>query len=225
MKKFSSLVVSFVFLLGIFSPTVNAAESNFCDQYKGVTKIWWDGIELKPGQIGRLTVKQDTPLFKLQGEKKVFSRTLKAGEFYRIYAFKPGMLSVGGGYYVDRDARVTYQTPSKTKLQAVQCIVNNPVIKIKSVDLSKEVIAVKNEGYKDVTLTGWKIVSVEGNQTYYFPEGFVLKTGSTVFVTSGPGAKDQAPSYLKWTNANMLNNAGDVTRLYNPKGEKVSEIK
>ena len=100
------------------------APANACDRYKGVSKIWWDGIELKPGQIGRLIVKKDTTLFKLNGEQKSPSRTLKAGEFYRIYAFKPGMLSVGGGYYVDRDAKVTYETPSKAKLEAVRCIQN-----------------------------------------------------------------------------------------------------
>lgn len=83
-------------------------------------KVWWDGIELTPGQIGRLTILEDTQLYKLEGEKKVYSRTLKKGEFYRIYAFKPGMLSVGGGYYVDRDSKVEYQTPSKTKLELVQ---------------------------------------------------------------------------------------------------------
>ncbi|RDU37962.1 serine protease [Neobacillus piezotolerans] len=31
------------------------------------------------------------------------------------------MLSVGGGYYVDRDARVNYETPSKTKLGQLEC--------------------------------------------------------------------------------------------------------
>ncbi|MFC0475567.1 hypothetical protein ACFFHF_09930 [Robertmurraya beringensis] len=126
MKKVISIIVILLVATGIYSPPTKAAEydSTFCKQYEGVKKIWWDGMELKPGQIGRLNVEKDTPLFKLDGEKKVFSRTLKAGEFYRIYAFKPGMLSVGGGYYVDRDSKVTYQTPSKAKLQAVQCISN-----------------------------------------------------------------------------------------------------
>lgn len=100
------------------------APANACDRYQGVSKIWWDGIELKPGQIGRLIVKQDTDLYKLNGDQEIYSRTLKAGEFYRIYAFKPGKLSVGGGYYVDRDSKVTYQTPSKEKLEAVRCIQN-----------------------------------------------------------------------------------------------------
>lgn len=32
------------------------------------------------------------------------------------------MLSVGGGFYVDRNEKVKYETPSKTKLEAVVCI-------------------------------------------------------------------------------------------------------
>lgn len=111
---------------------VNAAEpdTNLCYQFEGQTKIWWDGAELKPGQIGRLIIKENTPLFKLDGDKRTTSRTLRAGEFYRIYAFKPGLLSVGGGYYVERDSKVTYQTPSKKKLEAVACIqanANSPI--------------------------------------------------------------------------------------------------
>lgn len=82
--------------------------------------VWWDGAELKPGQIGRLTVLKDTKLYKLEGENETFSRMLKAGEKYRIYAFKPGRLSVGGGYYVDRDSKVKYETPSKAKLEQVK---------------------------------------------------------------------------------------------------------
>jgi S1-C subfamily serine protease len=123
MKKLIAILFSSLLILGFNIPNSFAAEdSSFCDQYKGVKKIWWDGIELKSGQIGRLNVLKDTPLFKLDGDKKTFARTLKAGEFYRIYAFKPGMLSVGGGYFVDRDSKVNYSTPSKTKLAAVACI-------------------------------------------------------------------------------------------------------
>ncbi|EWG10033.1 hypothetical protein PBF_16679 [Cytobacillus firmus DS1] len=67
---------------------------------------------------------QDTALYKLEGDKKVPARTLKKGELYRIYAFKPGKLSVGGGYYVDRDVKIKYETPSKTKLAQANCSVN-----------------------------------------------------------------------------------------------------
>lgn len=127
MKKLMGFILAAVLLFGMFPPITNAATNDlaFCNQYAGVKKIWWDGMELKSGQIGRLMVQKDTELFKLNGEKKTLARTLKAGEFYRIYAFKPGMLSVGGGYYVNRDTKVKYETPSKTKLRAAQCI-NNP---------------------------------------------------------------------------------------------------
>ncbi|WP_197206586.1 S1C family serine protease [Cytobacillus firmus] len=122
MKKLLAVLLVFMVIFGMFTPSSNAEDKSFCDQFKGIKKIWWDGIELKSGQIGRLTILKDTSLFKLQGEKKVFTRTLKKGEFYRIYAFKPGKLSVGGGYFVDRDVKVSYSTPSKNKLAAVACI-------------------------------------------------------------------------------------------------------
>lgn len=32
------------------------------------------------------------------------------------------MLGVGGGYYIDRDTKVKYETPSKTKLDALTCV-------------------------------------------------------------------------------------------------------
>ncbi|WML44094.1 hypothetical protein [Neobacillus sp. PS3-40] len=123
MKKFSVFVLSIILLLGLILPVtpVNAASSPYCDQYKGVKKIWWNGMDLRSGQIGRLIVLKNTPLYKFSGTAKVIARYLKPGEFYRIYAFKPGSLSVGGGLFVDRDY-VKYETPSKNKIDAVKCI-------------------------------------------------------------------------------------------------------
>jgi S1-C subfamily serine protease len=145
MKRVGSILLFFAMVLGTFSPIASANDA--CSQYKGVTKIWWDGIELKSGQIGRLSVLKDTPLFKLVGEKKVFSRNLKAGEKYRIYAFKPGKLSVGGGFYVDRDAKVSYQTPSKAKLNAVACIngKQSPTTATEKIYSTKEIVELNDE--------------------------------------------------------------------------------
>ena len=115
-KKMKPIFYVLVLVLGFsfFSPFANKAEA----------KVYWDGAELKPGQIGRLTVLKDTELYQLVSEtddevnlKQV--RTLKKGSQFRIYAFNYGMLSVGGGYYVDRDKRVSYQTPTKAKLAQV----------------------------------------------------------------------------------------------------------
>jgi TldD protein len=83
-------------------------------------KVYWDGVELKPGQIGRLTVLKQTPLYKLVGNKKVFVRNLKPGQKFRVFTLKSGMLGVGGEYYVNRDSRVKYEVPSKTKLNQVK---------------------------------------------------------------------------------------------------------
>jgi len=119
LKKVGVILTLFALLLWDNISSIKATESLDCRQSSVVDKVYWDGVELKVGQIGRLTVLHNTSLFKLDGDKKVFTRTLNKGEIYRIYAFKPGMLSVGGGYYVDRDSKVKYETPSKAKLEAV----------------------------------------------------------------------------------------------------------
>ncbi|MFE8701767.1 DUF5050 domain-containing protein [Cytobacillus sp. FJAT-54145] len=121
MKKFKIIILSFALLISLFMYSTPSSANSECAGVKVGTKIWWDGVELKPGQIGRLFVLKDTPLYKLDGDKKVTERTLKAGEKYRIYAFKPGMLSLGGGLFIDRDSRVKYETPSKAKLKLVAC--------------------------------------------------------------------------------------------------------
>ncbi|WP_156916343.1 hypothetical protein [Mesobacillus boroniphilus] len=66
-------------LLGGFNLQASAAGE--CDAFREATKIWWDGIELKKGQIGRLEIEKDTVLFKLDGNKKTLSRTLKKESF------------------------------------------------------------------------------------------------------------------------------------------------
>jgi Leucine-rich repeat (LRR) protein len=129
MKKITSVIlIGFCFMFLLVSPKTSEAATD-CPNYAPGQKVYWDGVELKSGQIGRLTVLKDTSLYKLNGDKEVYSRTLKAGEFYRIYAFKPGKLSVGGGYYVDRDNTIKYETPSKVKLQAVNCITQETIAK------------------------------------------------------------------------------------------------
>ncbi|MDE3840234.1 DUF3298/DUF4163 domain-containing protein [Bacillus methanolicus] len=82
-------------------------------------KVIWDGMELKKGQIGKVTILKQTELYQLNGTKKKVLRKLKPGEVYRIYQFLPGKLGLGGGKFIDRDNRIKYQTPSKEKIQAL----------------------------------------------------------------------------------------------------------
>ncbi|MFS1515753.1 S-layer homology domain-containing protein [Bacillus sp. SCS-151] len=97
-------------------------------------------------------------------------------------------------------------------------------IDLVSVDLEKEIVTISNAGNEDVDMTGWTLVSVEGNQTFEFPSGYVLNVGSTVYITSGKNAQESSPTYLKWTGANIWNNGGDVAELYNADGELVDEL-
>ena len=63
--------------MGICAPVLRVNAADLFDQFKGVKKIWWDSMELKPGQIGRLIVLEDTPLFKEEGDIQVFTSILK----------------------------------------------------------------------------------------------------------------------------------------------------
>lgn len=89
----------------------------------------------------------------------------------------------------------------------------------------EEAITITNHGTSNVNMTGWTLVSVEGNQIYTFPDGFVLNKGASVKITSGPNAENQFPTHLKWTDGYICNNDGDIAELYNSEGEKVSEYR
>lgn len=94
---------------------------------------------------------------------------------------------------------------------------------ILKVDYAEEIVTVKNEDKVDVNMSGWRLVSVKGNQVFNFPDGFVLKAGATVLITSGTGAVD-GTGQLKWTTANVHNNdEEDPAELYNAASEKVSD--
>jgi len=96
-------------------------------------------------------------------------------------------------------------------------------VKILSKNLSTEIVGIKNTGSVAVNLSGWTLVSVQGNQSYTFPS-YNLAGGGTVYVTSGPNAK-LTTGYLKWTTANIWLNSGDPAKLLNAQGAVVSEFK
>lgn len=95
-------------------------------------------------------------------------------------------------------------------------------ITISSKDLRGEIVGITNSGGTTVSLKDWQLVSVTGNQTFKFPN-ISLLAGETIYVTSGPEAKEGS-GYLKWTNGQMWRNDGDAATLLNSKGEVVSEF-
>ncbi|MEI4770939.1 hypothetical protein WAX74_15055 [Psychrobacillus sp. FJAT-51614] len=83
-------------------------------------KVFWDGIELRKGQIGKINVNKPINVWKRDGGKLVFERVLKQGDKYRVYTYDSangGQYGLGGGLYVtNMKSHITYKTPPKSKL-------------------------------------------------------------------------------------------------------------
>lgn len=84
-------------------------------------KVYWDGLLMKKGQIGKVTVTKPINLWKREGNKLVFERVLKPGEQYRVYRYDNkfgGQFGLGGDHYVTNiKGYIEYKTPSKAKLK------------------------------------------------------------------------------------------------------------
>lgn len=67
-------------------------------------------------------------------------------------------------------------------------------------------------------MTGWKIVSVNGNQVFDFTNGYIIKANSSITIVSGSSSGD-----IVWTTKNIWNNSkSDEALLYNSVGVLVS---
>ncbi|MDI6880264.1 MAG: cell wall-binding repeat-containing protein [Desulfitobacteriaceae bacterium] len=94
-------------------------------------------------------------------------------------------------------------------------------VEIASIDLSVEVVTITNKGANVVDLTGWKLVSEVGSQTFDFPSGTNIPAGGILKVVSGSNAT-AGSNTLVWTKLNIWNNSGDPGALYNAQGQLVS---
>ena len=89
------------------------------------------------------------------------------------------------------------------------------------VDEVAETALITNTGSGLIDFTGWRLISVRGNQVFdQFPPGFTLNPGEHVTVTSGPSAKTGA-GFLQWTTQNIWSNSGDPGRLIDRDGQVV----
>jgi uncharacterized protein len=84
-------------------------------------KVYWDGLLMKKGQIGRIKIEKPINLWERdENGKLTFVRVLNPGETYRVYSkddLHSGQFGVGGGHYItDKKGHVKYETPSKQKL-------------------------------------------------------------------------------------------------------------
>jgi N-acetylmuramoyl-L-alanine amidase CwlA len=95
------------------------------EEVKEVESIYWDGVEMQKGQMGRISILKPINLWKRDEDNNLhFERILWQGEKYRVYGYDDlydGQYAVGGGYWITKmDGYVKYETPSKAKLEALQ---------------------------------------------------------------------------------------------------------
>ena len=117
-------MLSKLFKVFIMLALVVGFASNSIDIASAATKVMWGKTELKPGQIGKVTILANTSLVKLESNGSLSTvRTMKKGEEYRVYSYKSnhgGLYGVGGGSFVQKNSKVKYETPSKSKLALLQ---------------------------------------------------------------------------------------------------------
>ena len=115
MKKLIKVFIVMILLLSVnlmFSSSTEAA-----------TKVMWGKTELKLGQIGKVTILSNTTLVKLSNGSLSTVRQLKKGEEFRVYSYKSnhgGLYGVGGGSFVQKNSKIKYETPSKSKLSLLK---------------------------------------------------------------------------------------------------------
>ncbi len=97
-------------------------------------------------------------------------------------------------------------------------------VKIADIDLKSEMVTIKNTSGAAVDISGWKLVSIKGNQIFIFPSGTVIPAGGSLKIVSGPKAHT-GPGILMWTKSYIWNNNGDPGALYNAQGRLVSRYK
>lgn len=114
---FKRLVVSIALIIFIcMSINLNNVEAT--------SKVMWGKTELKLGQIGKVTIKSSTVLFKMGKDNSLVKvRNLKAGEEFRVYSFKNnngGLYGLGGGNFIQKNLSTMYETPSKSKIASLK---------------------------------------------------------------------------------------------------------
>ncbi|MDM8534303.1 lamin tail domain-containing protein [Clostridiaceae bacterium HSG29] len=100
-----------------------------------------------------------------------------------------------------------------------EAIVVSEEITITELDKKAEYIVIKNTGNKSVDLSGWRILSVRGEQSFTFST-FTLNSNTSVKV--GDSAKNSDVDFHWLDGRGTWNNSkSDPAELYNAKGELV----
>ncbi|MFF2753467.1 InlB B-repeat-containing protein [Psychrobacillus sp. NPDC058041] len=68
----------------------------------------WKGLQMKPGQIGKITVLKDTVIWENINKTKKIPRILRKGEQYRVYRYVPALYVIENGKYVEQQPKVQW---------------------------------------------------------------------------------------------------------------------
>lgn len=144
--------------------------------------------------------------------KNIASSSLLCGTLVLLTAFMGSHCSFATTQ-VDAVLIVPSQTVEK-KVEELQGVI------IESLELKDEIVMLKNNS-QDLNMTGWKLISEVGGETYEFPQDYILKSETAIQVVSGRGKVGNGESILIWTNKNVWNNKGDACSLVDENGKEV----
>lgn len=163
MKK---VIFSFVLIMSVIISPFSGLSGSKEAKAASTPVVYWDGIRLVKGQIGKLDILKPINLWKKENNKLVFERVLKPGETYRVYQYSSqfgGQYGVGGPYFVtNMKGYVQYKTPSKDKLRQV-----NPELYGTKLALGTVTNEESNVIAPGVTQSELAVDSNRGNQTIY----------------------------------------------------------
>lgn len=121
LKRIVSSLVVLVFLC--LSPFAGNHLLNEAKASSSVPVVYWEGMQLFKGQVGKVDILKPINLWKRVGGKLVFERVLKPGESYRVYRYDSGFggqYGLGGDYFItNMKGYIQYKTPSRQKLLLV----------------------------------------------------------------------------------------------------------
>ncbi|MFS1511774.1 thermonuclease family protein [Chengkuizengella sp. SCS-71B] len=101
------------------------------------------------------------------------------------------------------------------KIEKNEAIVEDSPVQITEVNLEEEYITIMNNDSTDMDMTGWSVLSVEGDQRFDFPDSYTIKAGEAITIWSGDFSRGVWSIDLYWTEQNIWNNNGDPAQLIN----------
>lgn len=166
--------------------------------------VKWDNSILIQGQIGRVTILQDTALLKYENGKLITIKKLHKGNIYRVYSYKDqngGIYGVGGGAFVKKTSSIKYETPSKTKrnqLARIAFFDEGDFLQLaKEGVLKGQPFSLRTDDLNDVYNHFGKNPSWKG----YYEGGFGRQFGNYIYFTSWE--EDTEFTAFNWINDNL----------------------